>query len=276
MKPLIKWVGGKRHIAPILESYLPEDWSKGAYYEPFIGGAAMYLHLKPKKAFLSDVNEKLVGFYKNVKTNENTLSMTIVGLAKAFNDEPDESKKEYFLKLRAMFNSGNAAEIKTSSLLFVLNKLCFNGLYRENSKGEFNVPFGQKKQFPAIDLEGFRDVSFLLKGATILAADFEDSLVKAKAGDFAYLDPPYIPVSISSSFTSYSTGGFNLDSQKRLAKVMHTMSQNGVRVMLSNSATDVTKEIFKGLRQVEISAPRMVSAKSSGRGSITELVIMNY
>lgn len=276
MKPLIKWVGGKRHIAPILEAHLPEDWSRGAYYEPFIGGAAMYLHLKPKKAFLSDVNEKLVGFYKNVKTNEKTLSKTIIGLAQAFDNESDESKKEYFLKLRAMFNSGNAAEIKTSSLLFVLNKLCFNGLYRENSKGEFNVPFGQKKQFPAIDLEGFRDASLLLKGATIRASDFEGSLVEAKAGDFAYLDPPYIPVSASSSFTSYSTGGFNLDSQNRLAKVMHTMSQNGVRVMLSNSATDVTREIFKGLRQVEISAPRMVSAKSSGRGSIAELVIMNY
>jgi DNA adenine methylase len=166
--------------------------------------------------------------------------------------------------------------LSTSALFFVLNKLCFNGLYRENSKGLFNVPFGKKESFPELDQDLFAHASIVFQKAKIYVADFEASLKSAKSGDFVYLDPPYIPLDATSSFTSYSSGGFGLDSQERLARVMGELAQKGVRAMLSNSATPLTGKIYKGFRFVEIQAPRMVSAKAAGRGQIAELLIMNY
>ena len=276
MKPLIKWAGGKRHIASVIETHLPADWDKGTYFEPFIGGAAIYLYLQPKKAILSDVNEKLVGFYKNVSSDPSNLEKQVRLEAQKFDATPADAKLTTYLNFREEFNNSPVGSLKTSALFFVLNKLCFNGLYRENSSGAFNVPFGKKTKFPEIDEALFSEVSKLFQSAKILVSDFEKALKSAKAGDFVYLDPPYIPVDATSSFTSYSSGGFGLDAQERLAETMRDLAERGVKAMLSNSSTPMTRKIYKGFRFVEISAPRMVSAKSSGRGQIAELLIMNY
>jgi DNA adenine methylase len=276
MKPLIKWAGGKRHIASIIESHLPGDWDAGTYYEPFIGGAAIYLYLQPKKAQLSDVNEKLIGFYNNVKTDSTELIKKIQLTAQKFDLSAPEEKLGTYLKFREEFNKSAVDSLSTSALFFTLNKLCFNGLYRENSTGSFNVPFGKKTKFPEFDEADFSEVSKLLQNAKIRVSDFESALKSAKSGDFVYLDPPYIPVDATSSFTAYSSGGFGLDAQELLANTMRDLESRGVRAMLSNSSTPITKKIYKGFRFVEISAPRMVSAKSSGRGQIAELLIMNY
>jgi DNA adenine methylase len=265
MKPLLKWAGGKRHIVPVLEHFLPSDWNTGIYFEPFLGGAALFLHLAPENARLADVNPWLIGFYKHVQEQPSELYALIQKYANIFDSLDQGDKKDFYLKLRANFNS---AEVGLD--------LCFNGLYRENSKGAFNVPFGQKKQFPALAESDFLEASSALGGRVIELADFEKTVSNAVSGDFVYFDPPYVPLTESASFTSYSSEGFGLEAQKRLASTMHDLQSRGVRAMLSNSATELTAEIYSGLRQETISAPRMVSAKASGRGYVDEFLIMNY
>lgn len=275
MKPLLKWAGGKRHIVPALESYLPSDWDSGVYFEPFLGGAALFLHLAPTKATLADVNPWLVRFYKDVRDKPRDLIALISSHAREFDELGEEAKKAYYLELRANFNAAEVG-IKSSALFYSLNKLCFNGLYRENSKGAFNVPFGQKKQFPVLQEADFLSASLALQGRNVQLADFENTVSQAVEGDFVYFDPPYVPMTVTSSFTSYSSEGFGLDAQRRLAETMHDLKARGVKAMLSNSSNELTSQIYAGLRQETISAPRMVSAKASGRGLIDELLIMNY
>lgn len=275
MKPLLKWAGGKRHIADELFSYFPVDWNQGTYLEPFIGGGAMFLHLAPKKSLIADLNLRLFGFYGHVKESPETIFVGIQEIANEF-DKTETDKKQFFLDLRTRYNSSDAGSLESAVLLYCLNKLCFNGLYRENSKGFFNVPFGQKKSFPALDKEEFESASSLLQNARILNSDFETTVSNAVAGDFVYLDPPYIPIDATSSFTSYHADGFGLSDQERLAKTMIQLGGSGIKAMCSNSDTPLTREIYGALNLRTIQAPRMVSAKASGRGSISELVITNY
>ncbi len=276
VKPLLKWAGGKRYIAEELRSKFPENWNAGTYYEPFIGGAAMFLSAKPNRAVVADVNQRLVHFYKYVKDRPSDFYSELNKISETFNNCAIEGKKNYYLELRQKFNQTNPEELESAVLLYAINKLCFNGLYRENSSGGFNVPFGQKKSLPIMSMEELLEVSEALKHTEILNSDFEVSVSQATSGDFVYFDPPYIPLGPSSSFTSYHSGGFNLEDQQRLANLMQNLSQKGVKAMCSNSDAELTHEIFGHLRIGNISAPRMVSANASGRGMINELVITNY
>jgi DNA adenine methylase len=276
VKPLLKWAGGKRYIAEELRSRFPENWNAGTYYEPFIGGAAMFLSAKPNKAVVADVNQRLVHFYKYVKDRPSDFYSELNKISETFNSCAIDEKKNYYLELRQKFNQTNPEELESAVLLYAINKLCFNGLYRENSSGGFNVPFGQKKSLPIMSMEELLEVSEALKHTEILNSDFEVSVSQATSGDFVYFDPPYIPLGPSSSFTSYHSGGFNLEDQQRLANLMQNLSQKGVKAMCSNSDAELTHEIFGHLRIGNISAPRMVSANASGRGMINELVITNY
>jgi DNA adenine methylase len=276
MKPLLKWAGGKRHIAMEIQRHFPNDWNKGTYFEPFLGGAAIFLEIKPNKSELSDVNTKLIRFYKDVKGNPRELFNQIETFASSFDDlETPAEKKEFYLELRESFNA-NKLSVASSAQFFVLNKICFNGLYRENKRGYFNVPFGQKTKFPAISLDDFLAASKALRHSKLQVSDFEVAIENAVKGDFVYFDPPYVPVNPTANFTAYSSEGFGLDEQKRLAQLMKELKKRGVKALLSNSSTQLTEEIFGELKQVKISAPRMVSAKSSSRGNVDELLIMNY
>ena len=275
MKPLLKWAGGKRHSANTLEKYLPGDWSAGTYFEPFLGGAAFFLHLRPTRAVVADLNPWLVRFYTDVREKPKELVSGVRAIAGAFDSSSLDSKKDFYLSLRTAFNESEVS-LESSVLLYALNKLCFNGLYRENSKGKFNVPFGQKARFPSFSEEEFLMTSEMLSETNIELSDFEETVSGASKGDFVYFDPPYVPVSATSSFTSYSSEGFGLDSQIRLASTMLALKKKGVRAMTSNSFTDLTSEIYGGLRQETIIAPRMVSASAAGRGEVKELLIMNY
>ena len=276
VKPLIKWAGGKRQIAPELFSRFPSEWNHGTYVEPFIGGGAMFLHVAPRRALIADLNSRLYGFYLQVKTNPENLYTGILEIADEFNRTEEAKKKDFYLSLRSTYNQSAEDSFESAILLYVLNKLCFNGLYRENSKGSFNVPFGQKKKLSYLDEEELLSVSKALSETTILNADFEMTIEKAVQGDFVYLDPPYIPIDATSSFTSYHSNGFGIEEQGRLAASMLKMKSAGINAMCSNSDTPLTREIYKGLNMVAIQAPRMVSAKASGRGSVSELVITNY
>jgi DNA adenine methylase len=276
MKPLLKWAGGKRLIAPILKESFPHDWDRGTYIEPFVGGAAMFLHLSPKKSIIADINVRLYSFYVHIKEQSNLVFEGISKIAEIFNALPAIEKKEYYLKIRNEYNISNVESVDSAVLLFVLNKLCFNGLYRENSKGGFNVPFGQKNLFPELVEKDFQEVAKALKKAIIKNSDFETTISSAKSGDFVYLDPPYIPIDLTSSFTSYHSQGFGIKDQERLASVMSDLEKIGVRAMCSNSDTPVSEKIFGKFNLHKIQATRMVSAKSSGRGTVSELVITNY
>jgi DNA adenine methylase len=276
MKPLLKWAGGKRHIAAELHLSFPADWNKGTYIEPFIGGGAMFLFLAPERALIADLNIRLFGFYSHVKTSPDEVFNGILQISKGFNETPLEKKKDFFLELRSKYNSSDVSSVESAILLYSLNKLCFNGLYRENSKGFFNVPFGQKKSFPALEREDFESASILLQKATISNSDFEETLSNAVAGDFVYLDPPYIPIDTTSSFTSYHADGFGLPDQARLAQRMIEMKESNIKAVCSNSDTPLSREVYGNLNIKTIQAPRMVSARASGRGSVSELVITNF
>ena len=276
VKPLIKWAGGKRQIAPELFSRFPQDWHVGTYVEPFFGGGAVFLHIEPKKSIIADLNARLFGFYMYVKNKPDELHKGIFDISKEFNATDESSKKNFYMALRLKYNESPVDSFDSAVLLYALNKLCFNGLYRENSKGGFNVPFGQKKQLACMDLNELKQVSEIFKTATILNADFETTLSSVKAGDFVYLDPPYIPLAKTPSFTSYHSDGFGLKDQERLADAMLQLKSVGVKAMCSNSDTPLTRAIFSKLYLAEIEAPRMVSAKATGRGSVSELVITNY
>lgn len=276
MKPLLKWAGGKRHIADELLSFFPDEWNKGTYLEPFIGGGAMFLFLAPEKAVIADLNIRLFGFYSHVKNSSEDVFAGISELANEFNETDSDKKNDFYYDLRSKYNASDAEGIESAIMLYSINKLCFNGLYRENSKGFFNVPFGQKKAFPILDERDFKSAAELLSKATILNSDFEGTISHATEGDFIYLDPPYIPIDATASFTSYHADGFGLPDQERLAHKMLDLKEAGIKAMCSNSDTPLTREIYGGLNQRTIQAPRMVSAKASGRGSISELVITNY
>ena len=276
MKPLLKWAGGKRHIADELFSYFPVDWNKGTYIEPFIGGGAMFLFLAPERALIADLNVRLFGFYSHIKNSPDEVFSGIFEVSKSFNESPLEKKKDFYLELRSKYNSSEVSSVESAILLYSLNKLCFNGLYRENAKGFFNVPFGQKKSFPALERQDFESVSTLLQNATISNSDFEKTLSHAVAGDFVYLDPPYIPIDATSSFTSYHADGFGLSDQARLAQRMIELKESNIKAMCSNSDTPLSREVYGNLNIKTIQAPRMVSARASGRGSVSELVITNF
>ena len=276
VKPLIKWAGGKRQIAAELFSRFPPDWNRGTYIEPFIGGGAMFLHVEPTRAIIADLNSRLYGFYLLVKSNPEILYSGIVEIADHFNAAEESDKKNFYLSLRTKYNESAVDSFESATLLYALNKLCFNGLYRENSRGGFNVPFSNRKQLPYINSEDLRSVSKVLAGTMILNEDFGTTIGKAVQGDFVYLDPPYIPIDATSSFTSYHSNGFGIGEQERLASAMLKMKSAGIDAMCSNSDTPLTREIYKGLNMEAIQAPRMVSAKASGRGSVSELVITNY
>ena len=276
MKPLLKWAGGKRHIATGLQDRFPESWNQGTYFEPFLGGAALLLHLDPNKSVVSDVNLRLISFYRHVKAMPSTLFEGIERIKTEFEELVPDAKKDYYIDLRTRFNASGAESLDSAIMFYVLNKLCFNGLYRENSRGEFNVPFGQKKSLQILSYSELESVSKLLSKTEILNSDFQVTVREARRGDFVYFDPPYVPISETASFTSYSSGGFGIAEQERLAELMLELQADGVAALCSNSDTPLARKIYARLNLGTIRAPRMVSASAAGRGSVSELVITNY
>lgn len=272
-KPFVKWVGGKRQLLSqfrALELYPSVfDGVSGRYFEPFVGGGAVFFDLQPKNAIISDLNSELITTYLVIRDNVEPL---IELLRKHIYD------KDCFLNIRAM-NPAEMSELDVASRFIYLNRTCFNGMYRVNSKGQFNVPFGRYKNPIICDEGNLRAVSRALKGVEILNADYKVAVSKAKVGDFVYFDPPYYPVSPTSSFTSYTKDGFAEKEQIELRDIFAELSNRGCYVMLSNSDTTFIRDIYSRLKNVTITtvnAGRSINSKVAGRGKITELVITNY
>ena len=273
IKPFVKWVGGKRQL---LEQFrelglYPSEFNdvNGRYFEPFVGGGAVFFDLQPKNATISDLNSELITTYKVIRDSTGRL---IESLKKHIYD------KDYFLKIRAM-GPVKMSDLDVASRFIYLNRTCFNGMYRVNSKGQFNVPFGRYKNPIICDEDNLRAVSRTLQDVEILNVDYKVAVSKAKAGDFVYFDPPYYPISSTSSFTSYTKDGFAEKEQIELRDTFAELSNRGCYVMLSNSDSAFISDIYGGLKNVTIttvSAGRAINSKATGRGKITELVITNY
>lgn len=273
-KPFVKWVGGKRQLLAQfrrLNLYPPEkfDIETGKYFEPFVGGGAVFFDLLPETAYLSDLNKELVTTYNVIKNNVEGL---ITSLKKHKTD------KEYFLKIRAQ-DPNKLEYIKIASRFIFLNRTCFNGMYRVNSKGGFNVPFGKYSNPLICDEDNLRKVSKALQNVEIKHQDYKEVLKKAKKGDFIYFDPPYYPVSKTASFTSYTAESFLDKEQTELRDTFLELNKRGCFVMLSNSDTPFINKIysgFKGIRITKVEAGRAINSNGSGRGKITEVLVTNY
>ena len=238
----------------------------GKYFEPFLGGAAVFFHLNHPQSFLSDSNRELVELYQVVKDE-------VEGLIEVL--QIHKYERAYYYRVRSQ-NPLILTPVERAARLIYLNKTCFNGLYRVNSKGQFNVPFGRYKNPTICDPEGLRAASRALSQADISIGDFESILGKAEKGDFVYFDPPYHPITKTSSFTSYTAGNFGEPEQRRLAEVYARLAERGCYVMLSNSDTPLIRELYCRFRINEIRANRAINSKPERRGKITELLIVNY
>ena len=273
-QPLVKWAGGKRQLQERILSTFPSF--TGTYFEPFLGGAAIFFALNPKKAVLSDVNEGLVNLYKCVQADHLEVLAECKKLESKYNKLDLDGQSELFYKIRETYNSNERSGVKTAAHFLLLNKAGFNGIYRENASGGFNVPFGKRNNLVLATVSNLELVAKALKKAKISLQGYENVESAAQPGDLVYFDPPYVPLSITSAFTSYSKGGFGEAHQIELARVFRALSEEGVHVALSNSKTPLVEKLYKGFKLQELSATRQISARTSGRASVTELLVTNF
>lgn len=273
-KPFVKWVGGKRQLLKQFRDlglYPPENFDPitNTYFEPFVGGGAVFFDLLPETAYLSDLNNELVVTYNVIKNDVENLIKSL---------KKHKLDKEYFLKIRAQ-NPEKLSDLNTASRFIYLNRTCFNGMYRVNSKGGFNVPFGKYTNPLICDESNLRKASKALKNVEIKKQDYKEVLKKAKKGDFIYFDPPYYPISKTASFTSYTSESFLDKEQIELRDTFVELHKRGCFVMLSNSDTPLINKIYsepKGLRITKVQAGRAINSDASKRGKITEVLVTNY
>ncbi len=267
-KPVIKWVGGKRQLLNELIELLPTKYNR--YFEPFIGGGALFFSLKHENSFISDYNQELTNLYITIRDN---LEDLIEELKKHKNEE------EYYYKIRALDRDKKKykrlSNVKKASRFIYLNKTGFNGLYRVNRAGEHNVPYGRYKNPKWLDEENLRECSKLLSNTEIETGDFEIIKNRVQKGDFVYFDPPYVPLN-NTSFTSYTHNGFDSDMQVRLKELCDYIDSIGAYFMLSNSYTDYILDLYKEYDIKTVMANRAVNCKANGRGKIKEVVVINY
>jgi DNA adenine methylase len=261
-RPFLKWAGGKGKLIQQYIPYFPKKFK--TYYEPFLGGAAVFFYLNPPSAALTDINAELVNAYRCVRDNVEELILNL---------EVHQLRhcRDYYYEVR---QSPGVTNIEKAARLIYLNKTCFNGLYRENSKGAFNVPIGKYKNPKICNPALLRSVSAALQNAQIKVRPFEDILEHASScDDFVYFDPPYHPLSPTSNFTAYSRYSFTQDDQIRLKYVFAELAERGVNVMLSNSDCPFIRELYSDFNINSIIAPRLINSDARKRGNITEVLI---
>lgn len=273
-RPFVKWVGGKTQLLLEFRKLYPKHYER--YFEPFVGGGAVFLYLTPLKMHLNDINKALIWAYKNIRKNPEGIIKLLKSFQKDYYEKDSRERENFYYSVREEYNNLSNEEIKKSAYLIFLNKTCYNGMYRENSEGKFNVPFGRYKKPKILDKENLLALSVMLKNANLTFVDFERAVEKAKRGDFVYFDPPYYPVSKTASFTNYSENGFLEKEQIRLKKTFTNLDKKGVFVMLSNSYTDFIRKLYKNYKHIVVTANRTINCKAEGRGKIKELVILNY
>ena len=272
-KPFVKWAGGKRQIMPEIKKYVPENYD--TFYEPFVGGGAVFFELAPKKAVINDYNSELMNVFECIKDEDKFDKMCT-----ELNHHEANHSEEYYYQVRNIDRDvkkyNKLADYKKAARTIYLNKACFNGLYRVNSKNEFNVPFGKKEKVNTYEGQNLGVVHCILNfnDIKLLSTDFEEAVKDAKKGDFVYLDPPYD--SDTSTFNDYTENGFNKDEQIRLAKLFKELSDRGCYVMLSNHNTILVKEMYSDYNIHIIEANRNINANGKKRKKVEEVIITNY
>ena len=270
-KPFVKWAGGKRQLLEQLTKRLPKNFGLGSYFEPFIGGGALFFHLQPKSSYLSDINSELVNTYRVIQKNVDSL---IEELKKLNNTE------EEFYRIRGIDRTKEYeswSEIKRAARFVFLNKTAFNGLWRVNSKGQHNVPFGKYLNPNICDEPNLKACSSALQSCIIEVANFYDIEEKVNAGDFVYFDPPYHPLTKTSNFTSYTKGGFYAEDQIKLKELIDRLSSKKALVMLSNSSAKLIIDLYCDKYNLEyVDASRAINCNANGRGPVKEVIITNY
>jgi DNA adenine methylase len=269
VRPFLKWAGGKWAIAPQIAKLLPRDTHERVYREPFLGGGAMFFYLLPRRAYLSDTLLDLVTTYRVVRRQVGPLIERLEALHAAHTTEQ-------FYEVRERFNhEREASALDRAAWLIYINKTCYNGLFRTNRSGLFNVPVGRFASPRIVDPIRLRLAAKALTGATIAHASFDHLLDAAEEGDVVYLDPPYVPLTKTASFAAYADGGFGADDQERLADVFRRLDERGCLLALSNSDMPVVRKLYRGFDIRRIEAPRAISAKTSTRGATTEVLVRN-
>lgn len=270
--PFIKWAGGKRQLLPQIKERMPEKYNK--YYEPFIGGGAVLFELLPKNAIINDINKSLINAYRQICQQPEVFLQMVHKL----DSEMWEDGKEYYYALRAHYNDKmmkSEYDVELAALFVFMNKHCFNGLYRVNGKGLFNVPYNNSRKI-SVDEKVIREVSEYLKRVTILEGDFEAACATAQKGDFVFIDSPYAPLN-PTSFEAYTKEGFNIESHRRLAKLFDELTKRGCYCMLTNHNTELIHELYgnKGYQMDVVSVKRMINSDASNRVG-EEIIISNY
>lgn len=291
-KPFLKWAGGKTQLLPVIEGMLPVDFAKQqyvTYIEPFVGGGAVMFHLLqiyPNiiRAVINDINPHLINTYRAIKTNPDELISRLSEIQTSYKAlEGVGAQKDYFLRIREQFNSGSLSLVEDAACMIFLNRTCFNGLYRENSRGRFNVAFGKYVNPTILDEALIRRDSEILQKVEILHGDFSQTESYVSDYTFIYFDPPYRPISSSAAFTAYNKSNFNDAEQYRLKEFYKKMVDGGCHVLLSNSdgtAYDPDNtyldELYEDFIIQRVFAKRSISCSGNKRGPIPELLIRNY
>ena len=274
MKPIVKWVGGKTQLLDTIRSMIPETYTY--YYEPFIGGGAVLLDLmdlKPTVAFVSDINPELINLYRQVRDHVEKVIEALTNID--YNHENSVDPKQFYYGIRNIYNESLSTNTVQQAARFIyLNKHCFNGLYRVNSKGQFNVPFNGKLSGKSFKAEHLREVSKQIQDTYFLRGDFEVTMDKAEAGSFVFIDSPYAPLT-PTSFTDYAKEGFSYKDHVRLAEAFKRCSDRGVYCMLTNHDTDLIRDLYKDYTITEVYVRRSINRNGNDRKG-KELIITNY
>jgi DNA adenine methylase len=266
--PFLKWAGGKGQLVAQLDRLLPKQFH--TYHEPFLGGGAVFFHIRPHRAVLADSNPDLIDTFLAVRDDPRGL------MAALDRHGVGRLSEDYFYHVRDKVEPSQLTRVERAARTVFLNKTCFNGLYRVNAKGKFNVPWGGYRNPRLYDRLNLVHASRLLRGKKILLADYRRALATANLGDFVYLDPPYHPLSETSRFTSYTKEDFGEQDQRNLAETCRRLDKRGVLFALSNSPTPLVLSLYEGFRLERLRAKRAISSKGTGRGPIDELLVMNY
>lgn len=273
IQPFLKWAGGKRQLLPHISKFYPKTFNR--YFEPFVGAGAVFMDLKHTDIVINDLNSDLMNVYEVVKNDVDNLIELLKVHAK-------KNDKEYYYDVRQYDRNGTLEKMSSTeraARFIYLNKTCYNGLYRVNSKGQFNVPYGDYKKPNIVNEDVLRAVShyFNNNNITIMNVDYKEALKEAGEGDFVYLDPPYAPID-SQSFVSYTSTGFTLEDQRELRDIFVELDERGCYVMLSNSSVSLIHELYEDYKETTkiIGATRMINSNARGRGKVDEVLVMSY
>ena len=276
LSPFVKWAGGKSQLLSQFQPYFPARFER--YIEPFVGGGAVFFHLhtqgrlRAKEIVLIDHLEELINCYLAVQSQVEAL------IEELRQHEPHKLDADYYYQVRAWDRRPGyprRSDVERAARFLFLNRTCYNGLYRVNRKGQFNVPFGRHDNPAVCNAANLRAASQALQGVILESGDFTRCLEWAYPGDLVYLDPPYHPLSNTASFTSYTSTAFDAQDQRRLAHLFRQLDGQGCQVMLSNSCTPLIRELYQGYEQIQVQATRAISSKGDQRGAITELLVLN-